>query len=50
MLAKKVFYSLVVVVVIATLSVGGLVLATGSRSAQPIAQAAAPRQVIAASR
>ncbi len=42
MLAKKVFYSLVVVVVIATLSVGGLVLATGSRSAQPIAQAAAP--------
>jgi uncharacterized protein YggE len=40
MLAKKVFYSLVVVVVIATLSVGGLVLATGPRSTQPIAQAA----------
>jgi len=42
MLAKKVFYSLVVVIVIATLSVGGLVLASGSRSTQPIAQAAAP--------
>ena len=41
MLAKKVFYSLVVVAVIATLSVGGLVLATGSRGAQPVAQAAA---------
>ena len=42
MLAKKVFYSLVVVIVIATLSVGGLVLASGSRSAQLVAQAAAP--------
>ena len=41
MLAKKVFYGLVVVAVIATLSVGGLVLATGSRGAQPVAQAAA---------
>ena len=41
MLAKKVFYSLVVVAVIATLSVGGLALATASRSTQPVAQAAA---------
>ena len=41
MLAKKVFYSLVVVVVIATLSVGSLVLAAGSRGSQPVAQAAA---------
>jgi uncharacterized protein YggE len=40
MLAKKVFYGVVVVAVIATLSVGGLVLATGSRGAQPVAQAA----------
>ena len=41
MLAKKVFYGLVVVAVIAALSVGGLVLATGSRGAQSVAQAAA---------
>jgi uncharacterized protein len=42
MLAKKIFYGLVVVIVIATLSAGGLVLATGSRDTQPVAQAAAP--------
>jgi hypothetical protein len=40
MLAKKVFYGLVIVAVIATLSVGGLALATGPRGAQPVAQAA----------
>ncbi len=44
MLARKVLYGLVVVVVVAALSVGGLALAlaNGSRSAQPVAQAAAP--------
>jgi uncharacterized protein len=44
MLAKKVFYGLVVVIVIAALSVGGFALvSTGApRSAQPVAQAAAP--------
>jgi uncharacterized protein len=41
MLAKKVFYGLVVVIVIATLSMGGLALTTGSRNAQSVAQAAA---------
>ncbi len=43
MLARKVFYGLVVVIVIAALSVGGLalVLANGPRSAQPVAEAAA---------
>jgi uncharacterized protein len=43
MLARKVFYGLVVLVVVATLSIGGLAfaLASGSRSAQPVAEAAA---------
>jgi uncharacterized protein len=42
MLAKKVFYGLVVVIVIAALSVGGFALASANapRSAQPVAQAA----------
>ena len=42
MLARKVFYGLVVLVVVAALSIGGLAfaLASGSRSAQPVAEAA----------
>ncbi len=40
MLAKKVLYSLVVVAVIAALSIGGLALASGTRSTSSIAQAA----------
>jgi uncharacterized protein YggE len=44
MLARKVLYGLVAVIVIAALSVGGFALAqaTGPRSAQPVAEAAAP--------
>ena len=42
MLARKVFYGLVVLVVVAALSIGGLAfaLASGSRNAQPVANAA----------
>ncbi len=40
MLAKKVLYSLVVVAVIAALSIGGLALASGTRSTSSIAHAA----------
>ncbi len=42
MLARKVFYGLVVLVAVAALSIGGLAfaLASGSRSAQPVAEAA----------
>ena len=44
MLARKVFYGLVALIVIAALSVGGLALAlaNGPRSTQPVAEAAAP--------
>ncbi len=44
MLARKVLYGLVALVVVATLSVGGLAfaLASGSRNTQPVAEAAAP--------
>ena len=44
MLARKVLYGLVAVIVIAALSVGGFALAqaNGPRSAQPVAEAAAP--------
>ncbi|HSD84155.1 MAG TPA: SIMPL domain-containing protein [Anaerolineae bacterium] len=42
MLARKIFYGLVVLVVVAALSIGGLAfaLAGGSRNAQPVAEAA----------
>ena len=44
MWAKKVLYSLVALVVVATLSIGGLALALANtpRSSQPVAEAAAP--------